>query len=434
MKRLHGIALGILLMTYVALDAYAGLVDYVQKPDDSYAVERVATQTVGATTMHVARLTSQTWHGIVWKHWLTVIVPTKIEHADTALLLITGGDNHDSGPDTDSDEARIMSQIASQTGSVVAVLEQVPNQPLFDGKVEDGIIAYTFEKYLDGDGDDWPLLFPMTKSAVRAMDAVQEIARDNHVDVKHFVVTGASKRGWTTWLTGAADSRVTGIAPMVIDTLNMEQQADHQLKVYGQFSDEVQDYTDRHIQERSKTPEGRRLQKEVDPFALRDKYTMPKLLLLGTNDPYWNVDSANLYFPELPGPKYLRYAANAGHGLDMSVVPAIIAFYESVLTGKALPAMTWTAKGNAGLSVAWEGTATKVVLWQATSPNRDFRDSTWTSTPLEGDGTVDVAFHAPPSGWAAYYVEVVFQNPGGMPYGLCTMMTVLPETYPLHTK
>jgi PhoPQ-activated pathogenicity-related protein len=422
-----------LIVMMLASNAQAGLREYVTEPDDTYRFEIVRTVPGNAATLHVVKLTSQTWQGIVWTHWLSVHIPQDLKHDHTALLLIGGGNNDRSGP-RESDEARILAMIAAQTGSVVAVLEQVPNQPLFGGKYEDAIIAYTFEQYLNGEGADWPLLFPMVKSAVRAMDTVQAIAAENKVNIQKFVVTGASKRGWTTWLTGAVDARVAAIAPMVIDTLNMPVQTEHQMKVYGAYSSQVDDYTERGLQERSDTPEGRKLLEQIDPYTMRDRYTMPKLILLGTNDPYWNVDSSSFYFPDLPGPKHLHYAANAGHDLNPGVVPAIVAFYQSVLNNQTLPQLSWQRNGDGKLEVEWDGPVSKVLLWQAQSPNRDFRESRWTSTPLEGAGRVEVALEKPQTGWAAYYVEVVFPNASGMPYGLSTTMTVLPDTYPTHDK
>src|SRR5690606_14304529 len=120
----------------------------------------------------------------------------------------------------------------------VAVLRQVPFQPIFERR-EDALIAYTFDQYLrTGDGE-WPLLLPMVKSATRAMDAVQDIVKKRwSASPESFTVAGASKRGWTAWLTAATDPRVMAVAPMVIDVLNMRAQMDHQRATWGEFSEE----------------------------------------------------------------------------------------------------------------------------------------------------------------------------------------------------
>ena len=52
------------------------------------------------------------------------------------------------------------------------------------------------------------------------MDTVTDyVARISPNHVSQFIVAGASKRGWTTWLTGAVDSRVIAIIPIVMGSL-----------------------------------------------------------------------------------------------------------------------------------------------------------------------------------------------------------------------
>ena len=53
------------------------------------------------------------------------------------------------------------------------------------------------------------------------------------MDVDQFMVCGASKRGWTTWLTGAVDSRVIGIAVLSIHYLTRLQTVIFEAKHQG---------------------------------------------------------------------------------------------------------------------------------------------------------------------------------------------------------
>ncbi len=136
----------------------------------------------------------------------------------------------------------------------MTLLNQVPNQSLYfkddpspfhrqNGRSEDEIIAYSMREYVDGGGTDqtWPLLLPMTKAAVKAMDATQSFINSRsatgafgvlNAQIQDFMVLGGSKRGWTTWLTAAADDRVKAIMPMVYDNLNTGPQFEHHFEVY----------------------------------------------------------------------------------------------------------------------------------------------------------------------------------------------------------
>lgn len=421
----------------IPLSAYADLQSYVNAPDDSFRWTIEDEMELPMATGYSVRLVSQTWRGIEWTHWLSVIIPNELRHPDKAMLMIGGGNNRAEGPRPNSQEAQALVLIAAQAGAICAVIEQVPNQPLFDNMYEDDLIAHTYEQFLDTGEWDWPLLMPMVKSAVRAMDAVTEVAAEKaNANISQFMVTGASKRGWTTWLAAAVDPRIGAIAPMVIDTLNMPAQTEHQLLSYGEYSDQIRDYTERGLQARMASPEGQELLAIVDPYSYIDTIEIPKLVVLGSNDPYWSVDSSSLYFPSLVGDKWLFYDPNAGHGLSLNVVNPILAFFQSFLTGTPLPTLAWERDDNGGLTVTWEGATGTPVLWEAVSDTRDFRASEFVQRPLEADGnTVTVRPDMPETGWKAYFVEVRFGPNTPLPAkGFSTEMTVIPDTFPDYTK
>ena len=246
--------------------ARADLDEYVKKPDSAFAWSQTSSVSDQGRVITSIKLTSQVWQGITWSHDLRVYEPREIVHPDAMLLFITGGDTERKASDDDHKQAFGLAQVC---GARVAVLPQVPNQPLLDGKTEDELIAETFVRYLQTKDENWPLLFPMVKSAVKAMDAVQAWAKENGKPVTRFVVTGGSKRGWTTWLTGAVDDRVIAIAPMVIVMLNLGPQGPNQLKVWGQYSEQIHDYVERGLMETVATPTGTNLWKMVDPFTYR---------------------------------------------------------------------------------------------------------------------------------------------------------------------
>lgn len=367
------------------------LADYIARPDASFAWREVASGTLAGAEFSEYLLTSQTWRGIAWKHQLFVLRPTKMTR-DTkhALLFIHGGrwkaeyesERKEVEPPT---EALLFVRLAETIGAPVAILRQVPFQPLFDRR-EDALIAYTFEQYLRTGESDWPLLLPMTKSAVRGMDAVQSIVKERwKAQIELFTVAGASKRGWTTWLTAAADKRVMAIAPMVIDVLNMQVQMDHQRATWGEFSEEIADYSTLNLPAQLKTPRGQALLTIVDPYSYRRQITQPKLILLSTNDRYWPLDALKNYWPGLSNPKHVLYVPNQGHGLSdpERVVTGLSAIHSYAAAGKTLPATTWSfaaTKDALTIQLKSDRPAQRVRIWSARSASRDFRDSPWTSS------------------------------------------------------
>ena len=413
--------------------------DYLAKEDASFHWHKVREGEIAGTQYVELILTSQTWRDIVWKHRLFVIKPEQAATNRHAMLIIAGGTwNQEfadpSFKDPPAKEAVLFATLAQQLRSPVAVLLQVPQQPIFDGKKEDEIISYTFEQYLDTGDPEWPLLLPMVKSAVRGMDAVQEFCKEQwSLPIESFTVTGASKRGWTTWLAGASDLRVTAIAPMVIDMLNLGLQMDHQQDTWGKFSEQIHDYTERSLPQRMKTSAGESLLQIVDPLAYRESLKLPKLIILGTNDPYWTLDALNLYWPQLLGQKHILYVPNNGHGLKdfPRVLGGISALHEQAKGGDELPDLTWSFQEESDkvtLSIKTDTPPIKCQVWSANSRTRDFRDSLWTASEVSGSGDAyTYQLDIPETGSKALFGEVLYAREH-LPLHLSTNVKIIRST------
>jgi PhoPQ-activated pathogenicity-related protein len=402
----------------------AELDDYLKKSDGAFHWKQISNHTTEHGKIHSLTLTSQVWQSITWTHELVIYEPTDLTYKDTVLLFITGG--HTGSKSDEKDHERAFS-LTKATGARVAVLHQVPNQPLLGDKNEDALIAETFVRYLETKDASWPLLFPMVKSAVRAMDAVQEWSRQpGKAQVKQFVVTGASKRGWTTWLTGAVDHRVIAIAPMVIVMLNMGPQGPNQLEVWGKYSEQIDDYVNRGLMERAKTSPGTQLWKMVDPYSFRDRLTMPKLLINGTNDRYWTLNALDFYWNELKEPKYVVELPNAGHGLESNrdwAISSLGAFFRHTVSGRPMPRLKWemapVSPEISAITIQADPAPRSSRVWSAASQNRDFRESKWTSTQVQPGKMITINVPNPRSGYQALFADLEYEV-DGIPYHLTT--------------
>jgi PhoPQ-activated pathogenicity-related protein len=412
-----------------ALDAYLnnGDTTYEWQVRDSFQLEGVKGYNLN--------LTSQKWRDITWRHQLTILVPAQVQH-DGALLFITGGSNKNEQPNwKKNDDGLVVSlaKMAETNKAIVTIIRQTPNQPLFNGLTEDEIISYTLHHFKQDKDYSWPLLFPMVKSAVRGMDAVQAFAKQNlNQTVNRFVVTGASKRGWTTWLTGAKDPRVAAIGPMVIDVLNMPVNLNYQLEAWGDYSVEIQDYVKLGIPQSTESEDGRALNTMIDPYSYRKTLTMPKMIFIGTNDPYWPVDAIKHYYDSIPGKNLIHYVPNAGHDLGdgKQALNALSAFLGTTLQNKAYPDCQWefSKKGKEiALRVkASEDKLLDAILWTADSEDRDFRDETFASKNLgiKQAKQVEARQALPTTGYRAFYLDLKYQSVNGQPYTVSTRMFV----------
>ena len=412
-------------------DVPTELTDYVNKPDKSFAWKLEGTSKTDAGTIYTIDLVSQTWQDIKWDHKLQVIVPKDAKPQATMLLWNQGG-----RPGATS--GLLGMQIAQRVKAPVAFLYGVPKQPLYDGKSEDALIAETFVRYLETKDASWPLLFPMVKSLVRAMDALQAFAKQEwNFEVKDFVVTGASKRGWTSWLTGATgDKRVKAIAPIVIDTLNMPLQMKNQVNAFGKPSEMIKDYTNRKLVPIPDTPEAKKLWRMIDPWVYREKITMPKMIINGANDPYWPLDALNSYWDDLKGEKWILYVPNAGHDLrerdangmaellPLRAVNTLAAFARSQIFGKPMPGINWVCDEKEGVCRLEVNSGAKAVstrVWKAESDTRDFRKARWTE---DNGAKLPATVVAPDKGFRAFFAETEYEM-DDLKFTLSTQIRIL---------
>ena len=426
-----------------ALDRYMAL------PTPEYRYDVIKTFDGDGYRAHVVSMVSQRWRagdGVdapLWKHWLTVVEPEPIK-ARVGALVISGGSNGDEPPRSVDP---IIEGLAVRTGAIFAELHMVPNQPLTfaDDKTprgEDDLVAYTWDRYLRSGDETWPLRLPMTKAAVRAMDTVTALsARSGRTPVvDRFVVGGSSKRGWTAWMTAAADERVVAIVPVVIDVLNIELSAVHAYRVYGAWPEALRPYEKMGIMKWLGTSELEALLKIEDPYSYRERLTMPKLIVNATGDQFFAPDSSQFYLGGLPGENYLRYVPNTDHALSGKTLDAArtgLAFLDSVIAGAPRPRFSWSSESDGSIRVRSSTKPSSVKLWHAVNGSaRDFRLATigraFRSTDLQDQGDFTyVGTVAPPErGFAAYFIELTYAGLRGEPFTVTTGVRVTPDILP----
>ncbi|XP_072181379.1 autocrine proliferation repressor protein A-like [Diadema setosum] len=448
-----------LLIAFMAAVATATpLDDYVNAPDDHYSFTLLNKYVIPEEyTAYVINMTSQKWltyndsDSAIWWHYLTITIPHRLISTEHAFLFITGGSQHSSPPDPRSDnEVRRTSNIALGAGIVGATLRQVPNQPIVfktDPKqmkrTEDAIIAFTWRHFIENGTDqpNWLLRLPMTKAAVRAMDTITTFVAQQYAgqNVSKFIVAGESKRGWTTWTTGVVDKRVVAIAPIVLDLLNMVKNMHHHYRSLGGWTFEFNDYYEENITIYMDVPQIFEMASIIDPYAYRDRLTMPKLIITAGSDEFFLPDDSYYYFNDLPGPKYLSITPNDEHELrfhDVELTNQLTSFILSVVepTGWIPPNITWKRYENSThgiIEMNSDPLPAKVEVFRTLTnrgPRRDFR---WAAAKVPGTtdpklqvilykrfpvrnpvpGKYIAEFLTPEIGWQCFFIRAYYNTP-----------------------
>ncbi|WCM52157.1 PhoPQ-activated protein PqaA family protein [Pseudomonas sp. WJP1] len=398
-------------------------------------------------------LSSQQWspQGLVspapWKHAVDIYIPDNALHSQALLLANNGTAN--AGPTnanepTDFTETMAL-EVAGKTRTIVISVSNVPNQYLTyadDGiaRTEDASVAHSWKLFLD-DPYQRPFMsvrLPMVVSMVKAMDLAQKELQPWGID--RFIASGASKRGWTVWLTAVADERVKAIVPFVIDVLGTDNVLEHTYQSYGKnWPLAFFDYHHEGITQRIKTENFARLMQIEDPLSyLQTRYAerlaIPKYIVNASSDDFFLPDNARFFFDRLPGPKALRVAPNASHyGIKRFIENSLIPVINRWQQDKPLPVISLRPDQQPQkIGLQFSETPVRVIQWTAANPHaRDFRQPCGIqyepqelslTGPLDGGMQIDT----PENGWKATFVEAIFADG----FVVTTPVQVMPMRYP----
>ncbi|KAM9964235.1 hypothetical protein ACTFIW_005896 [Dictyostelium discoideum] len=449
--------------------------NYVEKKDSHYKWSLNETyETNFNSKIYILELTSQQWmkdhsDNSIWKHWLTICVPNdylnKNNH-NVGHMHITDGMNQNWATPTLQSLNKFSMDICNQTSAITSTLYQVPNQFITfenDGipRQEDDIVAYTWRKYIDTQDSNWVSLLPQTKAATSAMTAIQEFGKQKSLyTIEKFVVSGASKRGWTTYgIAMVGDKRLAAAIPMVIGVPNLVKDIKDQFTSYGNWSWALDSYQNQGIPSFFDTKYFKVVTDIVDPLNYLDVMkSIPKFIILTVHDEFFLPDSTKYFFNQIKGEKRLGiYQTNHGISTFQGVSTEVSKYFKLISSNQVRPELTWNIvyssdnnSATINMKVVKGGTPSRVVAYSVdtiSKTKRDFRMFTcpsdtcyqnytglWKSYSIDltNDNSYSFSLSKPVNGgWTAFYFEVEFANANGDNIAhVNTELAVVPNRYP----
>lgn len=479
--------------------------DYVNAPDANYGWfnTKQTIKTISGATAYVLNVTSQKWldtsraagpDGDIWTHQVIVIIPTKLLYTNVSVAYLTGNCNDNpSLPGPTDEELLLVDTISASLHCVGMIVYQLPNcpiiypaDPLKMKRSEDSMIAFAWSQFFIDKNPEWLPRLPMTKAAMACMRAVQEFTSQQHMaQIESFFVSGASKRGWTTWMVGAVTCpscpKILGIAPIVPVAPSIMKDMHRMWQAYHGWTFAFQDYYALNLTKMMDSPDFMDLLQIVDPqYYVKSLARIPKLVVVSSDDEFMMMDWTDIWFDAFQGGEtHMLIVPDSEHSMATGVFEAtatLTAFAGSLMHSiPARPSFTYSRNASDGtLNVMIDTTKpplgvnpSKVVLHTAMTLQQDRRDFRWvrlasnssspcispdiplpkpvfggnclqpilwTTTKLEVTEGGLYTFTPPPNTpkWMGYYIEVFFPSDIGLKDHLQTSTPgfVWPDTLP----
>ena len=434
---------------FLSNQSYDSMKDYIEKTKNEfrYEVENIIYEEQW-TGFHIKMISGE-WldkkkvEDVEWSHYVDIVIPNETI-SETAIMFVDGGDKDESYFRLDS----VSIGYALKTKSIIVNIHNIPVQPINflasdqENFVEDDLIAYAWSQFLKRGAKkediEWLPRLPMTRAVVRSMDLAQEIVAQNNKKLNDFVVSGASKRGWTAWTTAAVDDRVVGVVPMVIDMLNLVPSFENHFRSYGEFSPAVQEYVNYNIQDWLGTEKFKMLLSYIEPFSFIDKFTMPKYIINAGSDEFFSTDSWRFYYHKLPGKKIIRYVPNKNHSLDGGYLSeGLVSYFYRIVNDIEIPSLNWNLTDKKLIAELDYDGEYDVSVWTAKNDNgRDFRlweeGELWEETYIDksANNKYELNLSSNFKGYKATMIEFKIDPKSEFPLIISTGPFVFPEKYP----
>lgn len=403
---------------------------------DALTFSLISQENLNGVQLKHYRLRSQLWspHGLVqpteWIHNIDVYLPEK-PRLRSALIVINNGTNYPVlksavTPPTDFPLNTLLN-IAQSTRTAVISVSNIPNQYLSYDQTsepikEDDSVAQSWQIFLRNtvDNQRMSVHIPMAVATSQALRMAKQVL--GPLGIKKFVVTGISKRGWSSWLATMSDPDIIAVVPFVFDLLNTKLALEHMYHTYGNnWPIAFRAYYQRDIDRKIDNESFRTLMLVEDPLQYKSKFFLKRLevtkyIINSSGDDFYVPDNSHFYYGVLPGDKALRVVPNTDHyGIRDFSGQSLVAFLNRFQTYQTLPGVTETVRGGM-LFVNFSETPVKIIRWTAKNAvARDFRFACkirFTPTVI-GFGKVNmvkVPLDNTPTGWEATFVEARFKD------------------------
>ncbi|EAA7308272.1 PhoPQ-regulated protein [Salmonella enterica subsp. enterica serovar Albany] len=365
-----------------------------------------------------------------WRHNVDIYIPeTAKEHH--ALVVVNNGINYEKGVQITGKPGdfpqETLASIARDTNTIVISVSDIPNQYLTfqDDKKplkEDESVSRSWALFMEApeQRELMPLNIPMVTALSQAMRlAKKELTQWN---INSFIITGISKRGWTTWLSAIADPDVEAIVPFAIDLLDIDASLEHIYQSYGgNWPITFYPYYQQGIDEKIKSPTFTQLRQIIDPLRYlntiyQPRLAIPKYIINASGDDFFVPDNTRFYYSKLPGVKSLRIVPNMNHySINQFAEESLVPFINRFQSKKTLPQLIGLIHHHL-LTVYFSEAPVKVVRWTANNPNaRDFRYACGIRyqpliIDIPANNKISITLNEPKTGWEATYIEATFND------------------------